>query len=201
MFVVNVELICVCGGRGRVQLHWFAFFRLMHHCKNYPLPHWSLCPLARGHETLDTQFCFLVLIWVPCIVLWWFAWGMPTIDSSVWLVGPSAVGKVMEFIGCWALLQEVCHWKWLVEFVALPFTFSFLCVADSVSASLLLWLSATLSVSPSWSKITKVDEWCGRWSGNQWSQSEIDQELESRENNSTVFTSCRAARVAVGPEI
>lgn len=30
MSVMNIELICVCGGRGRVQLHGFAFFGLMH---------------------------------------------------------------------------------------------------------------------------------------------------------------------------
>lgn len=38
MSAMNIELICVCGGRGRVQLHGFAFFGLMHHHRGHPFP-------------------------------------------------------------------------------------------------------------------------------------------------------------------
>lgn len=98
-------------------------------------------------------------------------------------------GKVMEFIGCWALLENLCHWKWALRVCSLAVHILFPCLAESIFSqfpALAVCCSACsiVTVYSYWRSVSDVE-------GDQETNdhSEINQGHGADENGFTVCTS------------
>lgn len=49
---------------------------------------------------------------------------------TIW--SPVLFGNIIEFIGCWALLEKLCHWKWALRVCSLAVHILFPLFAESV---------------------------------------------------------------------